>query len=71
MKEKCRRKTVAERRNYLILTVDQAKAVVLEWLRQIRLERATRFGLPEVERAVWGQIFILDNWKHLEVPAFS
>lgn len=44
-----RNPTVALRRGYAVLTADQARQVVLEWLKAGRLERAVDLGLPEVD----------------------
>lgn len=40
---------VAESRNYLVTTVAQAKEIALVWLTEIELDKATSFGLPEVD----------------------
>jgi DNA modification methylase len=40
---------VAERRNYAVKTVADAKNVASLWLREIKLEKALTFGLPEVD----------------------
>lgn len=41
--------TVAERRNYAIKDVADAKRVASNWLAKYRLENATSFGLPEID----------------------
>lgn len=43
------RVTVAERRNYRVQTVEQAKRIAFQWLKSICLEKAAGFGLPEVD----------------------
>jgi len=43
------RKTVAERRNYRVQSVEQAKKIASEWIKSIGLKRAVGFGLPEVD----------------------
>lgn len=40
---------VANRRNYLVSTVRDAKAIAAEWLMSIGLQKATKFGLPEID----------------------
>lgn len=42
-------KTVAEKRNYAIINVQEAKKVAFVWLKQIQLENAITFGLPEID----------------------
>jgi DNA modification methylase len=44
-----RSRTVAEKRNYRVLNVEEAKHVALVWLEEIGLEQALEFGLPEVD----------------------
>jgi DNA modification methylase len=44
-----RENTVAEQRKYRVLNVRSAREVASLWLAQSRLERAVRFGLPEVD----------------------
>jgi DNA modification methylase len=41
--------TVAEKRKYRVLNVQDAKQVALVWLQQSRLENAVTFGLPEID----------------------
>lgn len=41
--------TVAEQRNYSILTVQSAKQVALGWLQSVQLANVVTFGLPEVD----------------------
>jgi DNA modification methylase len=43
------KETVAEQRNYLVLSVQQAKEIAYEWLKTVRLENAVDFGLPEID----------------------
>ncbi len=40
---------VAEKRNYRVLNVQEAKAIAFVWLQQVNLENAISFGLPEVD----------------------
>jgi len=42
-------KTVAEKRNYTIINVQEAKKVAFVWLKEIQLENAITFGLPEID----------------------
>ena len=42
-------KLVSEQRNYNVLTVAQAKKIAKSWLREMELEHALLFGLPEVD----------------------
>jgi len=42
-------KTVAEQRNYHVLTVEDARRIATVWLENIGLERAVTFGLPEID----------------------
>ncbi|MEW6212981.1 MAG: site-specific DNA-methyltransferase [Acidobacteriota bacterium] len=44
-----RENTVAEQRKYRVLNVRSAKEVAALWLAEARLEKAVRFGLPEVD----------------------
>ncbi len=46
---KIRRKTIAEKRNYLVETVAQARSIAKQWLITIELEKAVAFGLPEID----------------------
>ena len=41
--------TVYQKRNYLVLSVEQAKKTAINWLRSLNLENAVDFGLPEVD----------------------
>lgn len=41
--------TVAELRNYRVLTVAQAKEIASKWLCEIQLDQAISFGLPEID----------------------
>lgn len=41
--------TVAQQRNYTVLDVQTAKKIALTWLKEIRLENALIFGLPEID----------------------
>lgn len=41
--------TVAERRNYRVKVVDDAKRIAFEYLKTIELDKAIHFGLPEVD----------------------
>ncbi|MCQ3977347.1 MAG: site-specific DNA-methyltransferase [Anaerolineae bacterium] len=43
------RELVSEKRNYLVLTVAQAKEIVDNWLAEIDLANVTKLGLPEVD----------------------
>ncbi|MBZ5541756.1 MAG: hypothetical protein LAN61_14660 [Acidobacteriia bacterium] len=40
---------VAEKRNYLVTTVAQAKEIAISWLSEIELSNVTSLGLPEVD----------------------
>ncbi len=42
-------KTVAEQRNYNVLTVEEARSIATVWLENMGLEEAIDFGLPEVD----------------------
>ena len=42
-------KLVSEQRNYAVLNVAQAKHIAQNWLRELDLENAIFFGLPEVD----------------------
>lgn len=44
-----RKKTVAEERKYTVLNVQSAKEIALNWLKQVDLENAVGFGLPEID----------------------
>ncbi len=44
-----KRKTVAERRNYSVQTVESAKKVCNVWLQEVQLANVLAFGLPEVD----------------------
>ncbi len=44
-----RKKTVAEERRYTVLNVQSAKEIALNWLKQVELENAVGFGLPEID----------------------
>ena len=46
---KRKKKSVAETRQYLVLTVAQAKTIVSTWLEEIGLSKAVKLGLPEVD----------------------
>ena len=41
--------TVAERRNYRVKVVEDAKKIAFEYLKSLELEKAVNFGLPEVD----------------------
>jgi DNA modification methylase len=41
--------TVYQKRNYQILSVEQAKKTAINWLQNLSLENAVDFGLPEVD----------------------
>jgi len=43
------RPTVAEQRNYDVLSVDDARQIATTWLESIELENAVIFGLPEID----------------------
>lgn len=43
------KKTVAEQRNYNVLTVEDARSIAMVWLESMGLEEAVDFGLPEVD----------------------
>jgi len=43
------RVTVAERRNYDVLNVDDARQIATTWLESAELENAVAFGLPEID----------------------
>ena len=40
---------VSEEREYLVLNVQQAKAIVKDWLSEIELVHVTKLGLPEID----------------------
>ena len=40
---------VSETRNYLVLTVSQAKEIAIGWLNEIELGNVTKLGLPEID----------------------
>ncbi len=40
---------VSEQREYLVLTVQQARQIVQEWLAEIQLSNVTKLGLPEID----------------------
>lgn len=42
-------RTVAEKRNYRVTTVDQAKGICSDWLNTIGLRKALSLGLPEID----------------------
>jgi DNA modification methylase len=42
-------KTVAEQRDYKVLTVEDARNIATVWLESMGLERAVVFGLPEID----------------------
>ena len=44
-----KRSAVAERRNYRVKIVDEAKNIALAYLKSIELEHVIEFGLPEVD----------------------
>jgi DNA modification methylase len=43
------KRTVAEQRNYSVLSVEQARDIATAWLEEVGLEAAIDFGLPEVD----------------------
>jgi DNA modification methylase len=47
--EKPSKKLVAERRQYLVTSVAQAKKITTMWLSEIDLDKATALGLPEID----------------------
>lgn len=51
-------KSIPEQRNYLVLTVGQAKEIVTNWLTEIDLVNTIQLGLPEVD----------DRYHHWRVP---
>ena len=42
-------KTVSEKRNYLVMTVAQAKEISSAWLKEVDLLNVISLGLPEVD----------------------
>jgi DNA modification methylase len=42
-------RTVAEKRQYAVLGVNDAKRVATEWLTKLQLQNAVSFGLPEID----------------------
>ncbi|HHN46031.1 MAG TPA: site-specific DNA-methyltransferase, partial [Planctomycetes bacterium] len=60
------RRTVAEKRNYVVLDVESAKSVCTAWLRQYHLQQAVSFGLPEVDDRyhVWRVPLISSAQRH-------
>jgi len=42
-------RTVAEQRDYSVLTVQDARSIAMIWLENVGLEQAVAFGLPEVD----------------------
>ena len=43
------KRMVSEQRNYLVKTVEDAKAIALGWIEDISLENVVKFGLPEID----------------------
>jgi len=43
------KRMISEQRNYLVKTVEDAKAIALGWIEDISLENVVRFGLPEID----------------------
>jgi len=43
------RLTVADKRNYRVKTVDEAKRIATQWLKNIELKNVVNFGLPEID----------------------
>lgn len=43
------KRTVAQKRNYAVTNVQDAKTIVMQWLLEARLANATDLGLPEVD----------------------
>ena len=68
MDELHKKRTVAERRQYGVLTVAQAKELALDWLSLMKLEAVTSFGLPEVDDRyhVW-RVPILNRETHSQI----
>lgn len=54
-------KLVSQKRQYLVLTVAQAKEIITNWLIEIELVNVIQFGLPEVD----------DRYHHWRVPLCS
>ena len=48
-KSKKKKRTVAERRNYRVKTVAQAKKITQDWINKINLKKSIGLGLPEVD----------------------
>lgn len=44
-----RNSTVAEKRNYRVQNVEQAKKIATEWINSIGLKKVVGFGLPEID----------------------
>ncbi len=59
-----RRKRVADKRNYRVTDVKQAKEIAFEFLKNVELENAVGFGLPEVDDRyhIW-RVPIVDKQK--------
>lgn len=62
-KDAMERVTVAEKRNYRVQTVEQAKKIASEWIKGIGFEKAIGFGLPEVDDRyhIWRIALIKDG----------
>ena len=43
------KKTVSEKRNYLVKNTNDAKKISKKYLKQVDLEKVIQFGLPEVD----------------------
>lgn len=56
-----RQSSVAEKRNYRVKIVDDAKKIAFEYLKNIELEKAIHFGLPEVD----------DRYHYWRVPLLN
>ncbi|MGB1285594.1 MAG: DNA-methyltransferase [Aggregatilineales bacterium] len=59
------KKTIAEKRNYRVTTVQAAKDIAKVWLTNVALENAIQFGLPEIDDRyhVW-RVPLLARYGH-------
>ena len=62
------KQTVAEKRKYAVLDVQTAKGIALVWLKEVMLDNAIDFGLPEIDDRyhIW-RVPLLGKWSHLRV----
>lgn len=57
------KRTVAEKRNYRVQTVEEAKRIASEWIKDAGFKRAIGFGLPEIDDRyhIWRIALTKDN----------